>query len=68
MQEHRIRLNDYDLELIVASLRARAAMTRGVRRHHLERLAERLADPGRGNPQLRFSAASQANHRPPAGA
>lgn len=49
--DHRIRLTDEDLGLMVAALRARAAMTRGLRRHRVERLAERLAEAVRGNPR-----------------
>lgn len=51
MADHRIRLSDDDLTLIVRSLRARAAMTKGLRRHRVERLAERLAEGVRGNPK-----------------
>jgi hypothetical protein len=49
--DHRIRLTDEDLELIVAALRSRAAMTRNLRRHRVERLAARLAEMSRGNPK-----------------
>jgi hypothetical protein len=49
--DHRIRLSDADLDLIVAALRSRAAMTNGLRRHRVERLAERLAECSRGNPK-----------------
>lgn len=51
MSDHRIRLSDGDIALIVAALRSRAAMTRGLRRHRVERLADRLADGQRGNPK-----------------
>jgi hypothetical protein len=51
MADHRIRLSDDDLALIVAALKARAAMTRGMRRHRVERLATRLAEGVRGNPK-----------------
>lgn len=50
--DHRIRLTDDDLALIVAALKARAAMTRGLRRHRIERLALRLAELSRGNPKF----------------
>jgi hypothetical protein len=50
--DHRIRLSDDDITLVVAALRARAAMTRGMRRHRIERLATRLAEGTRGNPKL----------------
>jgi hypothetical protein len=51
MADHRIRLTDADITLIVAALRARAAMTKRLRRHRIERLAERLAEGQRGNPK-----------------
>lgn len=54
MQDHRIRLSDSDIDLITASLRARAAMAGAVRRYELLRLAERLAEGGRGNPTWRL--------------
>jgi hypothetical protein len=50
--EHRIRLSDDDIALIVAALRSRAAMTRSLRRHRIERLASRLAEGVRGNPKF----------------
>lgn len=52
MSDHRIRLSDDDLALIVSALKARAAMTSGLRRHRVERLASRLAEGSRGNPKL----------------
>jgi len=54
MSDHRLRLSDEDIALIVSALRARAAMTKGMRRHRVERLAERLADCERGNPKWRL--------------
>lgn len=48
---HRIALADEDIALVVAALRARAAMTRGLRRHRIERLATRLAEGQKGNPK-----------------
>jgi len=51
VKDHRVRLTDEDLALVVAALRARAAMTRGMRRHRVERLAARLAEGVRGNPK-----------------
>ena len=51
---HRIRLDDSDLELIVASLRARLAMTGGARRAQMERLITRLQDVAPGNPAWRL--------------
>jgi hypothetical protein len=61
MGDHRIRLSDSDIELIVAALRARAAMAGPLRAHRIERLAERLAEGGKGNPKLRFSEYSQTH-------
>ena len=52
MRDRRVRLTAEDTDLIVAALRARAAMTRGMRRHRIERLAARLAEGTRGNPKL----------------
>ena len=52
-------MNDDDLSLIVAALRSRAAMTSSLRRHRIERLAERLADLAPGNPRWRIDDASQ---------
>lgn len=61
MTDHRIRLSDDDLHLIIAALRSRAAMTRGLRRHRVERLAERLSDGQRGNPKWVLSEDSQTH-------
>jgi hypothetical protein len=51
MADHRIRLSDDDVTLIVAALRARAAMAGPLRRHRIERLADRLGEGKRGNPK-----------------
>jgi hypothetical protein len=51
MSDHRVRLTDEDVALIVAALRARAGMTTGWRRHRILRLAERMAEGTRGNPK-----------------
>jgi hypothetical protein len=59
MPDHRIRLSDDDIDLIVSSLKARAAMTTGLRRHRIERLATRLAEGGVGNPKLRLGELEQ---------
>ncbi len=59
MSEHRIRLDDLDVELIVAALRAREAMTTKLRRHRVRRLIERLDQIDRGNPKWRLSEFSQ---------
>lgn len=59
--DHRIRLSDDDIALICAALRSRAAMTSGMRRHRIERLAARLAEGGRGNPKLRLGEYEQTH-------
>jgi hypothetical protein len=51
MSDHRVRLTDEDIALIVAALRARAAMAGPIRRHRIERLADRMAEGSRGNPK-----------------
>jgi hypothetical protein len=61
MTNHRVRLTDADIDLIVAALRSRAAMTSSLRRHRIERLAERLAEGGRGNPKMRFGEMGQTH-------
>lgn len=61
MPDRRIRLTDEDIALIVSALRARAAMTRGLRRHRVIRLADRLAEGGRGNPKWRIAELPQTH-------
>jgi len=61
MRTHRVRLTDEDVDLIVAALHARAAMTRGLRRHRIERLATRLAEGGSGNPKWRLGELEQTH-------
>lgn len=61
VSDHRVRLSTEDIELIVSALRARAAMTRGVRRHRVERLATRLGEGGRGNPKWRLDEIGQTH-------
>lgn len=51
MADHRIRLSDEDIALIIAALRSRAAMAGPLRRHRIERLADRLGEGKRGNPK-----------------
>jgi hypothetical protein len=51
MSDHRIRLTDEDIVLIIASLRARRAMMRGAREHRVDRLIARLSEGVRGNPK-----------------
>lgn len=61
MAEHRIRLNDEDIALIRAALRARAAMLHGDRQHRCRRLEERLAEMQPGNPKWMLDEASQTH-------
>ncbi len=61
MSDRRVRLSDDDIELIVAALKCRAAMTRGLRRHRIARLAERLAEGTRGNPKWIHSEFTQTH-------
>jgi hypothetical protein len=51
MSDHRIRLTDEDIALILAALRARRAMSRGLREHRIDRLIARLGEGVRGNPK-----------------
>jgi hypothetical protein len=51
MTDHRPRLSDDDLAIILSALRARAAMTTRLRRHRIDRLVTRLAEGTRGNPK-----------------
>jgi hypothetical protein len=52
MTDHRIRLSDEDLVLVIAALRARLAMARNLRAHRIQRLVARLSEGGRGNPKF----------------
>lgn len=61
MGDHRVRLSDDDLLLIVAALRARAAMAGQVRAHRIARLADRLAEGGSGNPKWRLGEYEQTH-------
>lgn len=56
VSDHRVRLNDAEVVLIVSALRARAAALRGKRRHDTLRLAERLEEMAPGNPTWRLGA------------
>lgn len=67
MSDHRVRLSDEDIALIVSALRARAAMARGMRAHRVSRLAERLAEGGRGNPRWRLDDYGQMHEEELAG-
>lgn len=57
----RPRLTAEDLDLILAALRARAAMSGPLRRHRIERLVERLGEPVRGNPKWRHTEYTQTH-------
>jgi hypothetical protein len=61
MKDRRVRLSTEDTELIIAALRARAAMAAGMRRHRIARLVERLEEPMRGNPKWIHSEYSQTH-------
>jgi hypothetical protein len=61
MSDHRVRLTDEDLELIVAALRARRAMATGLREHRVDRLVARLAEMSRGNPKLSLGEIEQTH-------
>ena len=61
MKDSRPRLSEDDLLLILAALRARAAMSGPMRRHRIERLAERLNENVRGNPKWIHSWYSQTH-------
>jgi hypothetical protein len=63
MPVHRIRLDDAEVDLITAALRARLAALRGPRRQTIERLLERLEDGGVGNPRWRFEGHSTLHVR-----
>jgi hypothetical protein len=52
MHDHRIRLSDDDLMLVIAALRARRAMSSGLRQHRVDRLIARLSEGKRGNPKM----------------
>jgi hypothetical protein len=54
MRQHRVRLTDDELSLVVSALRARLAMMRGARRQWASRLIERLDEGVPGNPSWRF--------------
>lgn len=56
-----MRLTGDDINLIVSALRARAAMTQKLRRHRIERLAERLAEMAPGNPKWKLDEIGQTH-------
>lgn len=59
MEDHRIRLKDDDIALIIASLHCRHAMAGPVRRARIDALIERLSEGARGNPAFRRVMASE---------
>lgn len=61
MNHSRPRLTTEDMALILAALRARAAMSGPMRRHRIERLAERLGEAVRGNPKWIHSEYTQTH-------
>ena len=61
MSDHRIRLTDEDLALVISALRARRAMTSGMRAHRICRLEARLAEGLRGNPKWRLGEYEQTH-------
>jgi hypothetical protein len=61
MADHRVRLSDDDIDLIVKALVARRAMTNALRRHRVNRLATRLAEMRRGNPKLSLGELAQTH-------
>ena len=61
MSDHRIRLTDEDLALILSALRARRAMTSGMRAHRICRLETRLSEGVRGNPKWRLGELEQTH-------
>jgi len=61
MGDHRIRLSNEDIALIVSALRARAAMTTRLRRHRVERLVARLSECSPGNPKLSLGEGEQTH-------
>jgi hypothetical protein len=61
MKAIRPRLTPEDMVLILAALRARAAMAAPLRRHRIERLVERLGEGARGNPKWTHSVYTQTH-------
>jgi len=50
MKDHRVRLNDRELELVITALRARIAGVGADMGRECQRLAERLNEGAQGNP------------------
>ena len=61
MKDHRIRLTDEDIALILSSLRARRAMSQGLREHRIDRLIARLAEGSTGNPKYTLGELEQTH-------
>jgi hypothetical protein len=61
MVDHRIRLTEKDIEIIVKALNARLAMMRGLRAHRVIRLRNRLAECAPGNPKFRLDELEQTH-------
>jgi len=53
VKDHRIRLTDDDIALIVSALRSRAGIAGAERLDRCARLIARLTEGARGNPQFR---------------
>lgn len=50
MKDHRIRLDDRELELVISALRARVAGVGADTGRECQRLADRLIERAQGNP------------------
>jgi hypothetical protein len=61
MTDHRVRLADEDIALIVAALKSRRAMARGLREHRVDRLVARLSEMTRGNPKWLLDESGQTH-------
>ncbi len=60
-EDHRIRLTDEDIELLLAALRSRRAMRSGLPLHRVDRLVARLSEASRGNPKWRIDKLGQTH-------
>jgi hypothetical protein len=61
MPDHRIRLSEDDIMLIIAALKSRRAMAQGLREHRIDRLIARLGEGRRGNPKLTLGEIEQTH-------
>lgn len=59
MADHRIRLSDSDIAIIVAALQHSYRVHSARRAARMLALAERLAEGGRGNPRWRFESTAE---------